>query len=101
MTKKYQVGMQDLVLEIIKQSKLNGLQYITKKQIVTEVKKQFPKTKNLNDKVGQALYHLQKKTKYRQPRIKKIYDETGKKKLGWSSVSEYGMYDIFHLPRSS
>lgn len=85
--KKYQTGIQETVLEIIKQSKSMNLDYITKKQIVKEAKKSLGDVDNINDKVGQALNVLQKRTTFRLPRVKKYYDEFGKRR-GWTIVSD-------------
>jgi len=98
MKKKYQTGIQDTVLEVINQSRRMGLKYITKKQIIEEVKRVLPKLKNVDTKVGQALYQLSNKSKYRRQRIKKYYDKNGKK-LGWIPADETGIFDIYHLPR--
>jgi len=84
---KYQTGIQKTVLEVIKQSKINDLKYITKKQITNEVVRVLPNLNYPEDKVGQALYQLQRKSKYRRPRIKKFYDKNGKQ-LGWTIVDE-------------
>jgi len=94
----YQTGIQDTVLEVIKQSKRMGLKYITKQQIIKEVKRIMPDLKNVDTKVGQALYQLSKKSKYKRQRIKKFHDKEGKK-LGWIPVDETGIFDIYHLPR--
>jgi len=84
---KYQTGIQKTVLEIIKESKKARLKYITKKQIMIETKRAMPELKDVQNKVGQALYQLQRKTKYRRPRIKRFYDKL-KKALGWTIIDE-------------
>lgn len=98
MKKEYEKGIQQVVLEVIKQSRRMGLKYITKKQIIEQVKRVTPELKNTESKVGQALYQLQRTTKYRRPRIKKFYDGEGKK-LGWAVIDETGLCDIYHLPK--
>lgn len=84
--KKYQTGIQKTVFEVIKQSKKLDFEYITKKQITAEVIVKIPELKNSEDKIGQALYQLQRQTKFRRPRIKK-YCKDGKQ-LGWTIVGE-------------
>lgn len=69
---KYQVGIQDAVKHIILQSKKMNLPYITKQQIIQEVKKTIPSLKNTETKVGQALYQLQQPRKYKRQEIKKL-----------------------------
>lgn len=88
---KYQTGIQKNVFEIIKQSKIAGLKYITKQQILKEVVRVMPDLNYPQDKVGQALYQLQRKSKFRRPRIKKFYDKDGKH-LGWTVVDEEGLW---------
>ena len=72
MSKKYQVGIQSSVKYIIKQSKDMNLPYITKQQIIQEVKKLIPNIKNVEIKIGQALYQLQLPRKYKTQEVKKI-----------------------------
>jgi len=95
--KKYQTGIQKAVLHVIEISKKLGLLYITKQQIMQEVSKivqlKDPKTDSKNQ-VGQALYQLQHKSKYRRPRIKKYIDKEGNM-LGWTSIKEY--FDRFRI----
>lgn len=85
--KKYQTGIQNIVFEIIKQSKKIDLKYITKKQITEEVFRVMPDLEHPDDRIGQALYQLQRKTKYRRPRIKKFCDKYGRQ-LGWTVIEE-------------
>lgn len=76
MSKKYQVGIQSSVKYIIQQSKDMNLPYITKQQIIQEVKKLIPNIKNVEVKIGQALYQLQQPRKYKRQEVKKIgYDK--------------------------
>lgn len=72
MTAKYQIGIQDAVKHTIIQSKKMGLPYITKQQIINEIKKIIPRLKNPTSKVGQALYQLQQPRKYKRNEIRKI-----------------------------
>lgn len=97
MTKKYQTGIQKTVLEIIKQSKVMDLNYIKKQDIEKQLTKVYPDLNPIDIKVGQALFQLQRKTKFRRPRIKKYYNKEGVR-LGWTIVDEEGLYDINHLP---
>ena len=76
MAKKYQVGIQSSVRYIVQQSKDMNLPYITKQQIMQEVKKLIPNIKNMEVKIGQALYQLQQPRKYKRQEVKKIgYDK--------------------------
>ena len=84
---KYQTGIQKTILEIIKQSKEAELKYITKKQITIEALRAMPNLKDHQNKIGQALYQLQRKSKFRRPRIKKYYDKEGMQ-LGWTLVQD-------------
>lgn len=72
MNKKYQSGIQASVKYIVKQSRDMDLPYITKQQIIHEVKKLIPNIKNVEIKIGQALYQLQQPRKYKRQEIKKI-----------------------------
>jgi len=87
--KKYQTGINETVFEIIKQSRQKdiNLPYITRQQIVAEFKHLKPEIQSPEQKIGQALYHLQKKTKFRRPRVKRFFDKKGKR-LGWTVVEE-------------
>jgi len=95
--KKYKTGIQKAVLQVIEESKKAGLPYITKQQIMNDVSKivilKDPKNDSKNE-IGQALYQLQRKTKYRRPRIKKYFDKDGNM-LGWTSVKEH--FDRFRI----
>jgi len=91
MTRKiYKTGIQKSVLHVIENSKKVGLPYITKKQIMKEVSKivDFKDKNKIPNKVGQALYQLQRKSKYRRPRIKKYIDKDGNM-VGWTSTKNY------------
>lgn len=81
MPKKYQIGIQKAVLFVIADNQIKGFDYITKQDIIAGVKKVLPDIKDEQNKIGQALYQLQRKTKYRTPRIKKGKD-------GWSIADE-------------
>ena len=72
MTKKYQTGIQSSVEYIIQQSSDMNLPHITKQQIMHEVKKLIPNIKNIETKIGQALYQLQQPRKHKRQQTKKI-----------------------------
>jgi hypothetical protein len=59
------------------------LRYITKTQIVEQIKKIRPDIQDADRKVTQALYQLQKETKYGRPVVEKYYDRKGRRK-GWT-----------------
>jgi hypothetical protein len=83
MQRKYQTGMNKTVYEIIKQSHEMGLKYIPTFDITEQVKKIRPDISQPYGKVRQALYQLQRNTKFKNQRIKKFYDRYGKRK-GWA-----------------
>lgn len=84
MTKrKYKIGIQKSILKFIKQSKELNLEYVTVGQIIDEVQRKYKSKKNIEQRVYQSLYHLQKETKYNKPRIKRFIDDSGKK-LGYT-----------------
>ena len=89
MTRKYQVGIQRTVLAIIQEIEqlTPKLKYITTSQVVTEMEKIMPDMENHNKKVKQALYQLQKETKLKKQRIKKVYSRSGVRK-GWAPVPD-------------
>lgn len=89
---KYQKGIQEAVLKIIEDSKRKKLPYISKKDIIINLKQQGIKLKSPVTQVGQALWHLQRKTKFRRPRIKKFKDKKGIVK-GWTTVEEEYMFE--------
>jgi len=91
--KSYQTGIQKAVLQVIENSKKLELPYITKQQIMKEVSK-IVELKDPENQIGQALYQLQRKSKYRRPRIKKFKDKDGNM-LGWTAVKEY--FDRFKV----
>ena len=97
--KKYQKGIQEAVFETIENSKRKGHPYISKKDIIIHLKSQMGITlKDPNSQVGQALRQLQKKTKFRRPRIKKFVDKKGVKK-GWVPVEEKYLFDPWFFPK--
>lgn len=87
---KNQVGIQKATFEVIKQSKRNELPYISKQQIINEVK-DIIVLKEPTEQVGQALYQLQRKTKYRQPRIKKYF--VNGCRTGWTVVNDMWLWE--------
>ena len=92
MSKKYQSGIQASVKYIVQQSKDMNLPYITKQQIIQEVKKLIPNIKNVETKIGQALYQLQQQRKYKRQEIKKIgYNK-------YTTISPYSM-DMWSMKR--
>jgi hypothetical protein len=64
---KYQVGIKEAVFKSIKEAKKLKFEYITKKDIIRNVTQQGIHLKSPEAQIGQALYHLQMKTKYRRP----------------------------------
>ena len=95
---KYQKGIQEAVLKIIEDSKRKRLPYITKKDIIINLKQQGIKFKDANAQVGQALYQLQRKTKFRRPRIRKFKDKKGVTK-GWTTIEEKYLFDPWYFPQ--
>jgi len=85
MKKNAQMGIQDYVLQAIKDSKRMGYDCINKKEIIIHIKQKGFKLKNPDSQVGQALYQLQRTTKFRQPRIQKIKTN---KKSGWAIIDK-------------
>jgi len=84
---KYQIGIQEEVFKVVEDSKKKLLPFITKEDIIKNLQQKKIKMRDPKNQVGQALFHLQKKTKYRRPRIKKYLDKNGKK-LGWTTYEE-------------
>jgi len=84
---KYQIGIQDKVFAVIEEAKKKQLPFITKTDIIKNLKQKNFKMRDPKNQVGQALLHLQKQTKYRRPRIKKYYDKQGRK-LGWTTYED-------------
>ena len=83
MTKKYQTGIQSSVEYIIQQSSDMNLPHITKQQIMQEIKKLIPNIKNIDTKIGQALYQLQQPRKHKRQEIKKIGHDK------YTTISQY------------
>lgn len=77
---KYQTGIQNTVLQIIKKADKLGLPYITKDQIVEEITRYMDLNKP-EEQVGQALYQLQKEGKFVKKRIEKVRIPKKEKKL--------------------
>lgn len=94
---KYQIGIQKTVLKAIRVGKNSGLPYLPKQDITNYTLLIMPDLDNASIKVGQALFQLQRSTKYRRPRIRKFYDKKGKQ-VGWSTVSEETAYSLEPLP---
>ena len=99
MPKKYQKGIQEIVLKIIEDAKRKKLPYITKKDIIINIIQQGIKLKNAETQISQALYQLQRKTKYRRPRIRKFKDKKGIVK-GWTTVEEEHLFDPWYFPQA-
>ena len=89
MKKTAQRGIQQQVLDAIKDSKRMHYECITKKEIITQVQQKGLKLKQPESQVGQALYQLQRTTKFRQPRIQKVKTD---EKTGWAIIDETGLY---------
>ena len=85
--KKYQVGIQEEVYNIVEEAKKKKLPFITKIDIIKNLKQKGITMRDPKNQVGQALYHLQQKTKYRRPRVKKYYDKKGRKQ-GWTTYED-------------
>jgi len=85
---KYQVGIQDNVYNIIKEAKKKGLPFITKADIIKNLKQKNITLRNVETQVGQALYQLQRMTKFRRRRIKKYYNKKTKKPVGWTTYED-------------
>jgi len=83
--KDAQQGVQMHVLEAIKDSKKMGFKCITKQEIINQVQQKGFNLNKPEEQVGQALYQLQRKTKFREPRIKKFKTE---EKKGWTVINE-------------
>ena len=84
---KYQVGIHEKVFGVIEEAKKKQLPFITKEDIIKNLEQKKVKLRDPKHQVGQALFHLQKKTKYKRPKIKKFYDKQGKK-LGWTTYED-------------
>jgi hypothetical protein len=84
---KYQIGIQDKVFAVIEEAKKKQLPFITKEDIIKNLKQKKVKMRDPEHQVGQALFHLQKKTKYKRPRVKKFFDKHGRK-LGWTTFED-------------
>ena len=86
----YQTGIKEAVFKAVKESKKLKFEYITKKDIIRNVMQQGVHLSHPEAQIGQALYHLQLKTKYRRPLIKKYIhtDVQGKKHRGWTVIDD-------------
>jgi len=85
---KKQIGIQKLVLEAIKDSKRMHCACITKNEIISQIEGKGITLNKPSSQVSQALFHLQKTTKYRRPRIKRIKTED---KVGWTVIDDKGI----------
>jgi len=99
---KYITGIQDTVLQVIKESCNSSLPFIKKKYILDRVQELRPDLTNfepetVDAKISQALYHLQKNKKYRKPLVRKFLDKNGAQ-LGWTLASEEKKYRLDMLP---
>lgn len=83
--KKQMKGIQKAVYEYIKASKQLDLDYVSARVIINEMKK--IDDRNWENKVSQALYQLQKKTKFKRPLIKKVHDDKGTL-LGYTTIDD-------------
>lgn len=66
---KYQRSIQKTVLEVMEEAKKNGLPYLTKQQVITEVR-HIIKLKKPSTQIGQALWHLSRYSKLRTPKVR-------------------------------
>jgi len=64
-----------------------GLKYITTHQVNEQFKETRPDILEPYPRIKQALYQLQRETKYRDPRIKRYRDKKTNKK-GWVPIIE-------------
>jgi DNA-directed RNA polymerase subunit RPC12/RpoP len=99
MTKKYQTGIQETVLTVIQESAKAQLPYIKKKDILTRVSelREDISDEDLDPKVSQALYQLNKNKKYRKKRVRKFLDKNNNS-LGWTVASDEKRYMLDQLP---
>ena len=82
----YQTGIQDFVYEIIRSIEyIPNKDYITFREILSEVTKHRPDLRNPSAQVRQALYQLSHDRKYRKKRIEKVTAPTIKG-VGWRIV---------------
>lgn len=84
---KYQVGIQDEVYSVVEEARKKRLPFVTKEDIIKNLKQKSITMRDPKNQVSQALYQLQKKSKYKRPRIKKYYDKQGKKQ-GWTTYED-------------
>ena len=80
---------QKLILKVLTESRNNGLPYLTREQIVNEIKTIKPESDNLDRKVSQALYLLKIKhhRKWNAPKVVKVHyvdEESNKTIRGWT-----------------
>jgi len=99
MAKKYQTGIQETVLTVIQESAKAQLPFIKKKDILTRVSelREDISEDELEPKVSQALYQLNKNKKYRKKKIRKFVDKDNNS-LGWTIASEEKRYMLDQLP---
>jgi len=86
-TKIHQKGIQKAVFETIRNSRMAGIPYITKQEILSGVKEILPELNEPYDQVSQALYHLSISTKFRRAKIKRVKVDGVFK--GWTVIDEY------------
>ena len=83
LSRKRQRGIQAQVLEAVRDGKRLGFDCITTEEIIRHIQQKGFKLRKPNPQVSQALYQLQRYTKYKRQRIKKA---STKEKRGWSVV---------------
>jgi hypothetical protein len=85
--KLYDTGIRTAVLEIIRSIEpVPGKEWVNKSEIISEMKRYYSDMNNLEQKVGQALYHLSRSSKFRRKEIEKVYVNGVAK--GWSIVKD-------------
>jgi len=84
---EYQLGIQRAVFETLRNSRMAGIPYLKKKEIISGVKDILPELTEPDNKVSQALYHLSRETKFRRKKIEKVREEN--KAKGWTVLDEY------------
>jgi len=90
-------GITKAVLSAIRMSKSAGLPYVEKKDIIDYVLKIIPDLEDADQKVAQALYHLQKNTKFKRQRVRK-FSISKKKQVGWTVAYIDTIYTLDALP---
>lgn len=83
----YQIGIQKAVFETLRNSRMAGIPYLKKQEILSGVIDILPDLTEPETKVSQALYQLSLGSKLRRKKIKKVKEEN--KIVGWTILDEY------------